>query len=564
MSTPIPKLNPESVTSGRKRKRGGGSWLANKVTYPDSDKPTGDVPLPASPPASLDPNSEIYPTLTVEENVDFREQETVLDSDCDEQTFCSEWTKWPRMGNPVHGALLVPMKCPLPSYFDKYIAEEDMFNAGMAIRYLRAKKASIGMVVSLINSEAKSHLTTCRSAYQHWTSEEELEAIGVKLCMFRVCDDRQEYRSKEKSNSKSISSIIPSADEVKAFCLLISSYFERNPGKHVAVHCCSGFNLTGFMIASYLVEMNNFSVDAALEAFKTSRPPGIYLSVWIAALLVRYDDETASSAMELGQRMIQGTQRPNWDLPAKKGSTLGGGYSDLFGSRCVNDQAELSRISEKFSSLTCCFGADPFSAITPESLQRLSEISDCVDLVTWRTVSAPVFLLIDDQSYFVERNGFTALPDSIRFFKRKSSNTQLKSTLLIGEYVVDIGPEDQSRTPRFLVLDCVVFEGRVMLDQYNISNRLECARQEIVEPIRSLDYSLRLRIKSMFKTSQISVIFNNIMPALPHPHQGLRFITMNACRRQSLNSSITRFIDWSEDSSNIDQETLLKCLCSRQ
>lgn len=160
----------------RKRKRGGGGWKANAVPFPEAAAREGGVAAPAaSGPAGLPGDV-------------FVEQEKVVDGVVwDAASFAEEWCKWPRMGAPIHGAPIIPMKCPLPASFDDVVADEHKFNAAMAVRYHRSKGVSIGMVVALVHCQARSHLTACAPISDQWTSNEELRRLGVTLCTLRLC-----------------------------------------------------------------------------------------------------------------------------------------------------------------------------------------------------------------------------------------------------------------------------------------------------------------------------------------------------------------------------------------
>lgn len=45
----------------------------------------------------------------------------------------------------------------------------------------------------------------------------------------------------------------------------------KYPLEHIAVHCTHGFNRTGFLIVSYLVEKMDCSIEIALEMFAKAR-----------------------------------------------------------------------------------------------------------------------------------------------------------------------------------------------------------------------------------------------------------------------------------------------------
>ncbi|KAL4881271.1 hypothetical protein BJY04DRAFT_62646 [Aspergillus karnatakaensis] len=97
-----------------------------------------------------------------------------------------------------------------------------------------------------------------------------------------------------------VSKIPPTPDEVRDFIALVDrlqrEIIEKmeksgNPkGKRpvVGVHCHYGFNRTGFLIVSYLIERCGFGVQEAIDEFEKRRPPGIRHGHFIDTLFVRY------------------------------------------------------------------------------------------------------------------------------------------------------------------------------------------------------------------------------------------------------------------------------------
>jgi mRNA-capping enzyme len=67
-----------------------------------------------------------------------------------------------------------------------------------------------------------------------------------------------------------------------------------NPTELIGIHCTHGFNRTGFLICSYLVEKLDYSIDMAVALFADSRPPGIYKEQYILELFTRYADPSLS------------------------------------------------------------------------------------------------------------------------------------------------------------------------------------------------------------------------------------------------------------------------------
>ena len=74
--------------------------------------------------------------------------------------------------------------------------------------------------------------------------------------------------------------IPPTEEEVVRFIAIVkeclaTSLSEGIEDAQICVHCHYGFNRTGFVICSWLIEEEGYGVEEALEAFKDSRPNGI-------------------------------------------------------------------------------------------------------------------------------------------------------------------------------------------------------------------------------------------------------------------------------------------------
>ncbi|EAW23404.1 RNA 5'-triphosphatase domain-containing protein [Aspergillus fischeri NRRL 181] len=97
-----------------------------------------------------------------------------------------------------------------------------------------------------------------------------------------------------------VSKIPPTADEVRDFIALVDRLQNEitekmkksgnpdGPRPVVGVHCHYGFNRTGFLIVSYLIERLGFRVQDAIDEFERQRPPGIRHGHFIDTLFVRY------------------------------------------------------------------------------------------------------------------------------------------------------------------------------------------------------------------------------------------------------------------------------------
>lgn len=97
-----------------------------------------------------------------------------------------------------------------------------------------------------------------------------------------------------------VSKIPPTSDEARDFIALVDRLqdeidakiekgeYPTEPRPLVGVHCHYGYNRTGFLIACYLIERLEFSVQDAIDEFNRCRPPGIRHDHFVDALFVRY------------------------------------------------------------------------------------------------------------------------------------------------------------------------------------------------------------------------------------------------------------------------------------
>ena len=107
----------------------------------------------------------------------------------------------------------------------------------------------------------------------------------------------------------------PSQEIVTTFIGIADKFIRQKPLELIGIHCTHGFNRTGFLIVSYLVEVvininlvnkivfievEDWSVEAAINTFANSRPPGIYKQDYLAELYNRYGDpEDVTRAPEM-------------------------------------------------------------------------------------------------------------------------------------------------------------------------------------------------------------------------------------------------------------------------
>lgn len=82
----------------------------------------------------------------------------------------------------------------------------------------------------------------------------------------------------------------PSPEQTRTFVSICHNFITQNPLSVIGVHCTHGFNRSGFLIVSYLVEKMDCAIEIALSEFVRVRPPGIYKQDYLDELYRRYDD----------------------------------------------------------------------------------------------------------------------------------------------------------------------------------------------------------------------------------------------------------------------------------
>ncbi|KAK9453494.1 Alpha/Beta hydrolase protein [Dipodascopsis uninucleata] len=106
--------------------------------------------------------------------------------------------------------------------------------------------------------------------------------------------DPQSFKRIRYHKFPTVSKMPPTRSQVNGFIELvdrIKSQSRDGVGKHnivIGVHCHYGFNRTGFVICSYMIQRMGISVRDAIEYFKEAKPPGIKHPHFIDELYVRY------------------------------------------------------------------------------------------------------------------------------------------------------------------------------------------------------------------------------------------------------------------------------------
>lgn len=102
----------------------------------------------------------------------------------------------------------------------------------------------------------------------------------------------------------------PTRQELDAVLAAISRAPLPPASPYVALHCSYGFNRTGFVTVSLLVEAHGVPVRCALASFAAARPPGVRHARFVDELLRRYEPGRVPRSVLSGDDEGSGTVSP--------------------------------------------------------------------------------------------------------------------------------------------------------------------------------------------------------------------------------------------------------------
>lgn len=400
----------------------------------------------------------------------------------------NRWLNCPRKSDGVIADRFVAFKTPLGDRFDDKMPAECQWAPDTLLRLYKDKRNKLTLWVDLTNT----------SRFYDRTVVERYNCKYVKL----QCRGHGET---------------PNPAQTTSFIEIVDAHLADHPTDVIGVHCTHGFNRTGFLIVSYMVERMDYALDAALMEFSRMRPPGIYKQDYIKELYERFDDV---------EDMLSAPPRPDWceeeeedeneghnEQGAAAGTSKGhkrqrneqgGGESGSGGSdrkvrriemvnpnatfmegisrgvELMTDQAavsELHRVTQEY----CHWTTGGFPGSQPVSMDRnnLNLLRTKPYRVSWKADGTRYMLLIvgEDHIYFFGRDFQCFRVSPLRFVNRRDLRVHLKNTLLDGEMVID--RSNGVDRPRYLVYDIIHFEGQDV-GSMPFVERLECVKKEIV------------------------------------------------------------------------------------
>jgi atypical dual specificity phosphatase len=166
-----------------------------------------------------------------------------------------KWGDYASFGDVVEGTRLIPMKTPLS---ERYVdgAYEHVLTVEGLIREQMAFGRRIGLIIDLTNHD----------------------------CLYE--DDIP--ANVRRVHVRNVAKTVPSAADARKAAEAVERYQAEGGRDHVAVHCAYGFNRTGFIICSMMIETLGLSPAEAMDRFAASRPPGLKHEHFRRELVERY------------------------------------------------------------------------------------------------------------------------------------------------------------------------------------------------------------------------------------------------------------------------------------
>lgn len=288
----------------------------------------------------------------------------------------------------------------------------------------------------------------------------------------------------------------PNIEQTRTFIDLCKIFVSRDPINLIGVHCTHGFNRTGFLIVSYLVEEMECSVEAALAQFANARKPGIYKEQYLKELYLRYDDvadapsapplpdwcfdEQSEAVEETNFNKFNGNSRKKKGPRFKDNPTFMDGVP---GTRPITDREEVTRIRRRIKVLTGQ-QEESFVGSQPVSMDRnnMKLLREKAYRVSWKADGTRYMMFINgkDEVYFIDRDNSVFKVDKLEFFWRGAADQHLTNTLLDGEMVID--KDGHKMYPRYLVYDIVYLQGDHIGAEAFFPTRWNAIQKDIIEP----------------------------------------------------------------------------------
>lgn len=171
------------------------------------------------------------------------------------------WLHCPRKADELIVQKIMAFKTPLSSKYDDDVPPQFRFPPSMIFDICRRKKVSNCNLTNCIfqlfffNLQLKLGLWIDLTNTSRFYDKKDIESQGCKYLKLQ-CRGHGEC---------------PSVEHTKLFINCVHEFISKHPLEIIGVHCTHGFNRTGFLIVSYLVEKCDCGLEVALDMFARAR-----------------------------------------------------------------------------------------------------------------------------------------------------------------------------------------------------------------------------------------------------------------------------------------------------
>ncbi|XP_055628803.1 mRNA-capping enzyme [Toxorhynchites rutilus septentrionalis] len=464
----------------------------------------------------------------------------------------NRWLYCPRKSETLIAEKFLAFKTPLKQEFESQMPIDCLFDPEMLFSVMKTYKVKIGLWIDLTNTK-------------RFYDRADIEDHGCQYVKLQ-CRGHGETPTREQTN---------------AFIEIVDEFSRDHPLDAVGVHCTHGFNRTGFLIVSYMVERQDCAVEAAVAAFAIARSPGIYKQDYLLELFRRYGDEedtppapplpdwchddtpgngNASTADDPSNRCNlnddednedynhpSGVKRElegecsNSDRPSKRKKSRrefvkkNAKFMDgVPGVTVVSDLSRLGQLQQLAQDM-CGWESAGFPGSQPVSMDNtnLSLLQEKPYRVSWKADGTRYMMLIvkKDEVYFLDRDNSCFAVSGISFPHYTNLHNHITNTLLDGEMVIDkVGGVNR---PRYLAYDIIRYDNQDVSQKPFYPNRLTYIEQRIIAPRTEamkrglIDQSRQpfsIRNKEFWDITQAKALLGpKFAKALSHDPDGLIF-----------------------------------------
>ncbi|KAJ8669304.1 hypothetical protein QAD02_000563 [Eretmocerus hayati] len=441
------------------------------------------------------------------------------------------WLHCPRKSEKPILDKFFAFKTPLSYAFDQQVPRHHRFSVSMLLDSVRRHHADIGLWIDLTNTT-------------RYYDREDVEQYDIQYFKLR-CKGHGET---------------PSEEETKEFVKACKTFIAANPSKYIGVHCTHGFNRTGYLIISYLLETEQCTLHSAIALFAEARPPGIYKGDYLENLFYKYGNVRDTPDPPL---------RPAWCLEYNNSNQHVHGqnarkqdkrtfddslnqeplikkrrrYSDheipvfmanVTGVKPLVDSERVSAIQREIQKI-CHWKGSGFPGSQPVSMDvnNLCLLSKKPYRVSWKADGTRYMMFIQSNGrvYFINRDNSVFEVEGLTFPRVADTAKRLRDTLLDGEMVMD--KFEKKEFFRYLVYDVIKYDGRDVSQLSFYPERCDIIERDIIAgrhkamkegKIDKAREPFSLRVKSFWNITQTKKLFGEkFSKQLSHEPDGLIF-----------------------------------------